>query len=473
MKRAVIISYFFPPDGGAGTQRAAKFCKYLPEYGWEATVVTRDPAATRDRMVPADAALLRDIGRDTRVVRVAEEARLSPWAAALPRIDVGYTWLEPALAAAKAQIASWGPDVVLITMSPFSLAFLGWRLQQEAGVPVVYDLRDPWALDGWRLHGTRRRWRRDLAVMKDTLKAADAVIANPPEAAQAIAKAVPSLSPQRLTCITNGYDAEDFASPEPARPDPREAPHFRLVHTGTLLTDCLYVYRGPLGWLKRLKHYRPEPIDTSGRTPFHLLKAIAMLRARGHPCGSRSRVQLVGGDDPQTRRCVRESPAPDCVELTGYVSHPESVRYARQADALFLPLHGLPPGYRSLIVPGKTYEYLATHRPILGCLPPGHARDLVERSGRGFCADPCDAAQIAHALVDLFDTWRNGRLKQSEDAEFLNRLERRTLTRHLAAFLDQLAPAKAEPASDHSPAVIAHHAPGHLPESRSVSCNRT
>jgi glycosyltransferase involved in cell wall biosynthesis len=31
--RALVVAYYFPPKGGAGTQRFAKFCKYLPAHG--------------------------------------------------------------------------------------------------------------------------------------------------------------------------------------------------------------------------------------------------------------------------------------------------------------------------------------------------------------------------------------------------------------------------------------------------------
>ena len=33
MKRLLVISYYWPPAGGGGVQRVAKFCKYLPEFG--------------------------------------------------------------------------------------------------------------------------------------------------------------------------------------------------------------------------------------------------------------------------------------------------------------------------------------------------------------------------------------------------------------------------------------------------------
>ena len=35
-----MIAYAFPPTGGSGVQRSAKFAKYLPRYGWLPTVWT-------------------------------------------------------------------------------------------------------------------------------------------------------------------------------------------------------------------------------------------------------------------------------------------------------------------------------------------------------------------------------------------------------------------------------------------------
>ncbi len=44
LRRVLILTYSFPPAGGAGVQRIAKFVKYLPEYGWASTVLTSAPA---------------------------------------------------------------------------------------------------------------------------------------------------------------------------------------------------------------------------------------------------------------------------------------------------------------------------------------------------------------------------------------------------------------------------------------------
>jgi hypothetical protein len=40
MEKVLIITYYWPPSGGAGVQRWLKFCKYLPEFGVEPIVLT-------------------------------------------------------------------------------------------------------------------------------------------------------------------------------------------------------------------------------------------------------------------------------------------------------------------------------------------------------------------------------------------------------------------------------------------------
>lgn len=425
MKNLLLIAYYFPPTGGPGTQRSAKFAKYLGEFGWCPWVLTRPDPAVSGRWDPQDPGLLRDVGDAVNVVRVPELAALRPACvlAALRRVE--------------AQLRAHPVDAVLVTMSPFELSHLGRLIRQHLHLPVVYDLRDPWALDGVPTYGSRRVWNRAMQQMTATLCAADGVVANTPESRAAILARLPGLNPERVVAIPNGFDAEDFNAGPAAVAGP-SAPLFRLVHTGSFLTEQVSRYRGPLGWLRWLKHYRPEPLDPSGRTPVHLLRAVARLRAAGHPAGTEFRLVHVGPVDAATQRCFDQSGVSAAVECLGYLPHTRSVAQVLSADALFLHLHGLPSGHRSLIVPGKTYEYLAAGRPILGCLPQGDARELVERTGRGYCADPCDAADIARALVRLHDDLRRDTWQRPREQSWIQSYERRALTRELASFLDRI-----------------------------------
>lgn len=439
VKHVLVLAYYFPPDGGAGTQRVAKFVKYLREFGWRTTVVTGTPPRERGIWNPEDTSLLADVEGNADIVRVEMPEACGAWASSLPSLDLTQAWIEPAFETSLEIVQRGNIDAVLVTMSPFSLAYVGKRLQARVGVPVVYDLRDPWALDGWRIHSNWLAWRRDFRVMKETLTTADGVIANTPEAGKVMAERFLSRLGERMTVIPNGYDPADFS--EEGNTRSRRGgldEQFLLVHTGTLhsrnLSHKTQLHRLVARWIR----YRPEPIQLAGRTPFYLLRALAMLRDRGHPLMSRLKVVFVGQADEPSLRWTRELGMESFVSFTGYLPHADSIDWLCRADALFLPLHGLPPGRRSLIVPGKTYEYIATGRPILGCLPDGDARDLVEATGIGFCADPCDHVGIADALSDLYAACNDSRNGPAKPASWIERYSRKKQTEQLASFLDRV-----------------------------------
>ncbi|MDZ7690402.1 MAG: hypothetical protein U5K69_04505 [Balneolaceae bacterium] len=41
-KKALIVTYYWPPSGGAGVQRPLKFAKYLPQFGINPFILTVD-----------------------------------------------------------------------------------------------------------------------------------------------------------------------------------------------------------------------------------------------------------------------------------------------------------------------------------------------------------------------------------------------------------------------------------------------
>jgi glycosyltransferase involved in cell wall biosynthesis len=246
--RALIVAYYFPPRGGAGTQRFAKFCKYLPQYGVQSTVLT---SAVGDKTTHAphdDATLLRDSA--TEVVRVAAPARPGLRArlrrALRLQIDAD-DWAAAAAERAVHEARVRRSEVVVTTLSPFAAWRIGSRVQRELGIPWLVDLRDPWSLDGWRIFLTGWHARRDLAEMRTALRTADYVIANVPAARTAFVEL--GADPGRTVVIPNGFDDEDFAA---AAAPPRSDPRFQLAHIGNthLATgEFIYCRQGPNGYL--------------------------------------------------------------------------------------------------------------------------------------------------------------------------------------------------------------------------------
>ena len=56
----LFLAYHFPPIGGGGVQRNAKFARYLPEFGHVPIVVT-GPGSSDDRWAPQDDTLGEDV----------------------------------------------------------------------------------------------------------------------------------------------------------------------------------------------------------------------------------------------------------------------------------------------------------------------------------------------------------------------------------------------------------------------------
>ena len=123
--------------------------------------------------------------------------------------------------------------------------------------------------------------------------------------------------------------------------------------------------------------------------------------------------------------------------------HPEAIALLRSADLLFLPMHDLPPGRRSTIVPGKTYEYLASGRPILAAVPDGDARDILAEAGNAFICRPRDVEALARAISTVVDASIAGEDLPSPEPDVVNRYEYRNLARELLEFFEQVLGSRA------------------------------
>src|SRR3972149_464392 len=65
MKKVLFLTYFWPPSGKATLHWPLKIIKYLPEFGWETTVLT----AKEDSFTIKDDSLLSEVNPDLKVVK--------------------------------------------------------------------------------------------------------------------------------------------------------------------------------------------------------------------------------------------------------------------------------------------------------------------------------------------------------------------------------------------------------------------
>src|SRR3981189_3071881 len=143
MKRLALLSTYFPPGNVAGVHRARLWSQYLPEFGWEPTIVTTDARYYEERLDPALATLVPD---DVKVVYT----RALPTRPIRLVGDLGIRalwWHYRALSdlAARREI-----DFLLITVASHYSSVLGRMIHRRFGVPYGIDYQDPWISDSPR-----------------------------------------------------------------------------------------------------------------------------------------------------------------------------------------------------------------------------------------------------------------------------------------------------------------------------------
>jgi glycosyltransferase involved in cell wall biosynthesis len=436
MTKILVIAYFFPPLGGAGVQRAKSFVSQLPDEGFLPIVVTGS-GLDENRWTPIDRTLLDQLPSNIPIHRVLQSPPSGRWSRArrLRRLlslrePFSQWWIRHGTDVAMQ--AANDARLILATMSPFESAEIAERISRRFRIPWIADLRDPWALDEIQVFPSMLHRRMEMGRMRRLLSSASLIIMNTREATAAIKANYPELSSKTVT-ITNGFARDDFAGDPVARNDAG----FRIVHTGYLHTE--------LGLDARKRLYRwlggsAPGIDILTRSHVVLLRAVERWCAEEPRIRDEVEIVLAGRASHHDRLLSESSSISSLIRLTGYLDHATSIQLARTADLLFLPMHNLPPGLRTRIVPAKSYEYMATGRPILAAVPEGDAHDLLQRCGTAFMCRPDDSEAMVAILRNVHAAWKAGRCLVTSNQDFVNEFERRRLTSLLASrFRDVLS----------------------------------
>jgi len=427
VKNVLLLAYYLPPLGMGGTQRLAKFAKYLPEFGWQPFVVSVKEIAYH----AYDASLLEEL----RTVPVYRTGSLDPQrllrkffssagvgsatgtagrTGSLTRAlngllawifipDSKILWLPFAFRAARKIIRREKIDCVLTSSPPHSVHLLGCVLSRLCGVPWVADLRDGWAGGNFQSEPTRlHRWL-NARLEKYVLRRADGVISVSAPLTKRLLQKSGREDGARFHTITNGFDACDFEQEKPqARRDA-----FTISYVGTL----------------------------SGMAPCQsFLQALSGLLAETPALRPKLRVNFAGLDlDGSAQALAADLGLHDVAEFKGYCPHPDAVTILRQSDLLLYPVaeHA-----SDDFIPGKTFEYMAAGKPVLAIGPEVEGVRLlsevvpVDRVGHD------DYTAIAQRIKEHVET---GPVKCAVSAQKLSSFERRFLTERLRDVLARAA----------------------------------
>jgi glycosyltransferase involved in cell wall biosynthesis len=392
MNKVLIVTYYWPPSGGAGVQRWLKFAKYLPEYGWEPIILTVDPEYAA---YPAtDTSLEKEVQKSTKVYRTkatdwfriysSDKARI-PSAGFANSIDNTLKekisrfirgnffipdprrgWNKFAFKKAIELIRELNIGVVVTTSPPHSTQLIGLRLKRKFNdIKWIADLRDPWTDIYYYEHFYPTSISRaiDSQYEKKVLKNADRILTVGPSLKSSLTLKYEGIE-KKTDIITNGFDEMDFDGIKAIDPS-----LFTITYVGTLSSKYPIV-----GLLDALVEIKKSHLN-------FLLRFV--------------------GTVPENMKQIINSRIPsDSIEFVPYSIHNEAIAFMMKSSMLLLII---PENVNNRnIITGKIFEYIASGKPVL-CLGPedGDAAAILSGNSFGRCFDYDDITKIKNFIISV------------------------------------------------------------------------
>ena len=431
MKKVLIITYYWPPSGGAGVQRWLKFVKYLRDFGYEPIIYT----PSNGEMPVEDLTLLKDIPASIEILQQPiwepysvyktfvgqkkEEKintgfltenkkpglsqKLSVWIRGnffIP--DARRFWVKPSVKFLRQYISNHPIDAIVSTGPPHSMHLIARALHQKTAIPWLADFRDPWTKIDFYKDLMLTSWadaihhKLELAVLREANRV---VTVSPTLTAEMAILA----GANKVVTITNGYDQDDLK--------PNDIPLdqvFSIAHIGTLVKT-----RNPL----LLWEVIVELIDTLPEFSNHL------------------QIKLVGKVDLKITQTLEDKGLLKYVKRIDYLPHDQITAVQQQSQVLLLVINDTPNSKG--ILTGKLFEYLSAKRPIIGIGPvDGDAAQVLNETGAGQMFSDKHKSELKEYLTNCFLQFKLGKLKV--DNKNIEGYSRRELTRKLVNELNAI-----------------------------------
>ncbi len=389
MKKVLVIAYGFPPVGGAGVQRPVKFVKYLRDFGWEPVVLTvlNPSVPLQDKSLLADippgvkiykAKTLEPSYRKKQLVAEASQQEgvgsfFKKFVSSLLLPDIQILWWPYLAQVFISAIRTERPDCVFVTAPPFSSLLPSVILGRLFRVPVVIDFRDEWIFSRQNLEHTGKGFlvqTVDFYMERFVVKLCANFTAATDSYVKEICKRHPLKSKEKGVAITNGFDDSDF-----------EGVYHAVGEKGRAHRKKRIIYAGTI-W------------KATSLAPF--FNAFAELLRKNRVIKDQIEVRILGRFVEDEKEWHNEACFDGMVHALGYVEHNKLIEEIMAADVLLLTLADLPGADR--IIPGKTFEYIASGRNVLCLVPDGEVSDIMSNYPLAKVIHPNDKESIISAI---------------------------------------------------------------------------
>jgi len=422
--KVLIITYYWPPAGGPGVQRWLKFVKYLSEFGIEPIVYCPE----NPNYPIMDQSLVNEIPKNITILKqpINEPYGLASLfskgsakkisSGVIPKAkkqsfiekamlyvrgnyfipDARKNWVTPSVSYLSEYIKKHQIETIITTGPPHSLHLIGLQLKAKLGVKWLADFRDPWTTIGYHkdLKLTDSSKAKHLDLEQKVLNTADQIIVT----SNHTKNEFQTKTKQPISVITNGYDAHKV------RVEGKDV-QFTLSHIGSLLSE---------------------------RNPVVLWNVLSEIIKENKDFSEVFKLRLIGVVSDDVIESMHENGLKNHVDVVGYVSHDEALRFQMKSQLLLLI--EIDSEDTKAIIAGKVFEYLISETPILAIGPKdSDVEQIIKSTNTGTYFNYQQKAGLKTQILNYFEAFQNNNLQVN--AIGLQPYSRKALTKKLSEII--------------------------------------
>ena len=430
MKKVLVITYYWPPSGGAGVQRWLKTVKYLRVFGWEPIIFTSkggespvlDPTLAKD--IPNDIEVIEQkiwepysfykklIGQNkeskiqTGFLKETEKPKilekLSIWIRGNLFIpDARKYWIKPSVKRLSKFLKYNKIDAIVSTGPPHTTHLIALAINKKLKAPWLADFRDPWTNIDFYDKLLLSKWadKQHRKLESKVLTAANVLVTVSPS----WAKDMKELCQREIKVVYNGFDDADMSNATKGLDE-----KFSIVHIGSMNAD---------------------------RNPVILWEVLADLCKTESEFKDDLEIKLIGSTDISVIKKLQKLGLSDRLKKIDHISHEEVLSKLTSAQLLLLPINNTKNSMG--VIPGKLFEYLSSKRPIL-CVGPtdGDSSKIIQESKAGVVLDFEDLLGMKKAVGQYYQKYKSGTL--NAEAIDISKFTRKNLAGEMAEILDSI-----------------------------------
>ncbi len=423
-KKALIITYYWPPAGGPGVQRWLKFIKYLPQFNIEPIVYI--PENPNYPLI--DKSLISEVSDSLTIIKkpikepyklaglfskkssktiskgiISEKNKQRFIEKAMLYVRGNYfipdarkNWIKPSVSYLSNYISENDIDTIITTGPPHSLHLIGMQLKEKLEVRWLADFRDPWTTIGYhkQLKLTKKAQQKHKILEKQVLNTADQIIVT----SSVTKKEFESITKKPIEVITNGYDYESVGKVELDS-------KFSIAHIGSLL---------------------------SKRNPEILWEVLSDLTQIDEGFAKDFQLNFVGAVSKDVLNSIKKYNLSDYIDNVGYVSHNQSIIYQKKSQVLLLI--EIDSEETKCIIPGKLFEYMVSNRPILALGPKdSDVEKIIKETNTGNYFYYNDYESLKSTILNHYKAFKNKTLQSHGIG--LQKYSRKSLTEALSKLI--------------------------------------